>query len=494
MSYNRGIRTVNRQVIIFCPSRSLLLDILTCIDLLSLKSVEIAKLSIAYRKRRDTQHFIFNFTALRLASSVRKLSNITIKTNLDRRSYTRRRTPKNYHSKDRKLRSSTMAPALPVDTPMVVLFGYDASPFTLKVRLALRLKQVPYTFIPVPPMMPRPILKDTFNLTYRKIPVCAIGARDVYCDTALILEALEHHFPASAGYGTLYPLAKDGRQYRGLIRGFTSYWTDRPLFRVMTGLIPARVWRSTFGQDRAQLIGHQLDADKLEAKIPENLMNFDTQLSILERLFINDNGLENTRSWIFSAPYPSLADLALYYQLAWGHDIAAGRLVENLTAGAALDTQPEDGNGAIDVFNAERYPGVCAWYERLKHYLNALPAVEQTAATASDVDRVLACIKAPLPSIHGRPKVALLLPTPQASLNDLDAKCGLIEGALVSVTPDDTGRGDPTVGKLIGLSPEEVVIEPQPLNDQSARSAAVDVRIHFPRLGFVVRRVHRPKL
>lgn len=94
MSYNRGIRTMNMQVIIFCPSRSLLLDILTCIDLLSLKSVEKAKFSIAYRKRRDTQHFIFNFTSPRLASSVRKLSIIIVKTNLDRRSCARRRTPK----------------------------------------------------------------------------------------------------------------------------------------------------------------------------------------------------------------------------------------------------------------------------------------------------------------------------------------------------------------------------------------------------------------
>lgn len=377
---------------------------------------------------------------------------------------------------------------------MVVLFGYDASPFTLKVRLALRLKQVPYTFIPVPPMMPRPILKDTFNLTYRKIPVCVIGSRDVYCDTALILEALEHHFPDSAGYGTLYPIAKDGRRNRGLIRGFASYWTDRPLFRVMTGLIPARVWRSVFGQDRAQLIGHQLDAEKLEAKIPENLAGLDMQLSLLEHLFFDDDGVENTEPWLFSTPSPSLADLALYYQLSWGRDIAAGRLVENLTAGAALDTQPEDGEGTTPVFNAERYPAVCRWYERLTKYLSTLPTVEQAAMTPSDVDLVLARVKAPPKSVKGRQNVALLLPTPRTTLKDLDTRCGLIQGAMVSVTPDDTGRGDPTVGKLIALSPEEVVIEPRSLNGGSTRSTAVDMRIHFPRLGFVVRRVNRPKL
>lgn len=88
--------------------------------------------------------------------------------------------------------------------PLVALFGYDTSTFTLKVRLALRLKQIPYTFVPVPTMMPRPLLRDNFHLTYRKIPVLAIG-REIYCDTSIITEALEYFFPEAEGYGSLYP-------------------------------------------------------------------------------------------------------------------------------------------------------------------------------------------------------------------------------------------------------------------------------------------------
>ena len=42
--------------------------------------------------------------------------------------------------------------------------------------------------------MPGPVLHDTFNLTYRKIPVLALG-REVYYNTSIILEALEHSFP-----------------------------------------------------------------------------------------------------------------------------------------------------------------------------------------------------------------------------------------------------------------------------------------------------------
>lgn len=108
--------------------------------------------------------------------------------------------------------------------PPVVLFGYDSSPFTQKVKLSLRLKQIPYTFITVPSMMPRPIIKDSFGVTYRKIPIMLIG-RDLYCDTSIILEALEQTFP-SPTYPSLYPKGADGRTNRSLIRGFASYWTD----------------------------------------------------------------------------------------------------------------------------------------------------------------------------------------------------------------------------------------------------------------------------
>ncbi|KAK3063106.1 hypothetical protein LTR53_019057, partial [Teratosphaeriaceae sp. CCFEE 6253] len=171
-------------------------------------------------------------------------------------------------------------------------------------------------------MMPRPLLKDTFGLTYRKIPVLAIG-RELYCDTSLILEALEHFFPASEGYATLYPRAADGRNYRPMIRGFASYWIDRPYFRATCGLMPGSVWRTSFGQDRAGLIGHVLDPGKLEKKIPENMSRFDMQLSLLEPMF-DGAGERGASPWVFSTKKPSLADLALFYQTWWGTEVAKG--------------------------------------------------------------------------------------------------------------------------------------------------------------------------
>ena len=73
-------------------------------------------------------------------------------------------------------------------------------------------------------MMPRPVLRNTFNLTYRKISVLALG-REVYYDTSVILEAPEHSFLALA-HPSLYPQATNDRDYRVLMRELAPHWTD----------------------------------------------------------------------------------------------------------------------------------------------------------------------------------------------------------------------------------------------------------------------------
>ncbi|KAI9714241.1 MAG: hypothetical protein M1828_001172 [Chrysothrix sp. TS-e1954] len=372
---------------------------------------------------------------------------------------------------------------MPAQIP-VILFGYNSSPFTNKVRLALRLKQIPYDYVPVPSMMPRPVLRDTFGITYRKIPILAIG-RDVYCDTSVIIEALEGLFP---GTRSLYPDAVgcEGQRLRVLCRGFASYWTDRPLFRVATGLIPSSVWRTRFGTDRAGLIGHRLDPDKLDRKVSENLLALDTQLSILMPLFrgVRDGDADNAR-WIFNTPYPTLADLSLYYQLSWLRSISKGVGIENLTGGGTPDTRAE---GADAVFNSERFPEMYDWFTRLEQWMESQPDVEERLRQddLTWTDR--------LQSLEWSGDFAAaeksLLVTPQAAkLKDLESKCGLVVGEEVTVAPDDTGREDPTYGTMLSLSPEEVVILPKRLRDKKSREtdATVAVRVHFPRAGFVVR-------
>ncbi|KAJ4986173.1 fungal specific transcription factor domain-containing protein [Stagonosporopsis vannaccii] len=384
----------------------------------------------------------------------------------------------------------------------VVLFGYESSPFTNKVRLALRIKGIPFHYVTVPSMMPRPLLKETFGLSYRKIPVLAIG-REVYCDTSLIIEALEWYFPSSRGYGTVYPsvvfpstsktalttsalstsdseIPDDGNQvltrdwnqgwdYRPLARGFASFWTDKPLFRTTTGLIPHTVWESSFGTDRSQLIGHPLNAAKLKAKLPQNLGGLDLQLSLLEPLFRHASG---EAPWVFPTRTPSLADLSLYYQLRWGVDIAAGRGVYNLTGGGAAETS--NAHVTAPVWNASRYPGTWKWFHAFEAHIASLPDPETVVPPADFAWKTM------LKQARLRGDEEMLVPASAPPNKGLDEQQGLKVGVRVSVAPDDTGRGNPTTGRLVGIGVEEVVVQPE-------EEGEVGIRVHFPRLGFVVK-------
>ena len=359
---------------------------------------------------------------------------------------------------------------------LVALFGYDSSLYTQKVQHILRLKQIPYTFVTVPSMMPRPVLKDNFNISYRKIPALALD-RDIYLDTSIICEALEQRFPASDGYQTMYPPNSSGGTNRSVIRGMASYWTDRPVFRATCGLMPTAVWRSKFGQDRAQLIGHKLDPDKLQKKMPEKLSEVDMQCSMLEAM-LEDTAPGST--WIFDTKTPSMADVAWYVQLDWGWKNSQGAYIDNLTAG---DASSNESDLRMDpVFNEDRYPRVLQWFNDVKQYLEQQPST-QTRVEDSDTAKISELLKQ-ITNIPATADVPLLR-TPAPPFTDLDAKSGLVKGATVAIAPDDTGRGDPTTGRLLATSPEEIVIAPEPM-DGKAPSVG-DIRLHFPRLGFVTR-------
>lgn len=200
--------------------------------------------------------------------------------------------------------------------------------------------------------------------------------------------------------------------------------------------MPASIWRSAFGRDREGLIGHPIDADKLEKKIPENLSKLDMQLSIFEPMF--DNADEG--SWIFSTSAPSLADISLYYELCWASDIASGKTTEHITQGETSDKELE---GTTPVFNAQRYPRLYAWYRMTERYLDTLPDVETKAP--DDFSEVVKSMKAS-PALG---KKSLLLPTPRSTHADLDRKCGLTEGAVISIAPDDTGKDEWVAPNLI---------------------------------------------
>lgn len=175
---------------------------------------------------------------------------------------------------------------------------------------------------------------------------------------------------------------------------------------------------------------------------------------------------------------PSLADISLYYQLRWGVDIASGKGIYNLTGGG---TQDVGENVAESVFNEQRYPGVWKWFHALETHLASLPDLE-TEIDGSDPSWKAALQQTPLLSDD-----KMLVPTAVSEHPSLDVQRGLVKGVAVSVAPDDTGRGDPTFGELVKIGVEEVVVKP-------SERGIVDCRIHFPRLGFVVKVVEGARL
>lgn len=109
-------------------------------------------------------------------------------------------------------------------------------------------------------ILPRPELADLLGITYRRIPVLAIG-NDVYCDTSLIATALERRFPATKGYsasarGTIFPRRNGtGRVDKELMRTYAKYYLEAELFPPATNHLPYEKLPANFLQDRGQVRG-----------------------------------------------------------------------------------------------------------------------------------------------------------------------------------------------------------------------------------------------
>lgn len=190
----------------------------------------------------------------------------------------------------------------------------------------------------------------------------------------------------------------------------------------------------------------------------------DLHLSLLEPTF-------QSGTWAIPTKTPSLADISLYYQLRWGIDIASGKGIYNLSGGGTEDTS----TGATEgVFNKERFPGLWRWFHSFEAYIASLPD-RQVTLSESDEGWKQALRQALL-----LPEDQLLVPAAVEQHPSFDAQRGLLPGVSVSIVPDDTGRGNPTVGRLVRIGVEEVVVTP-------IEKAELDVRIHFPRLGFIVK-------
>ena len=223
-------------------------------------------------------------------------------------------------------------------SPTLILHQYAESPFSEKVRLMLGYKRLAWRAVTVPAVPPKP---DAVALTggYRRTPFLQIGA-DIYCDTALISDVLEHLQPEPA----LFP-----PHLKGVARVFAQ-WADSTLFwaamaynlqprgaqELFAALPPAM--GQAFAEDR-----RAMRTGMLQHRLPEATAAYRSYLRRIAHM------VEEHRFLFGDAP--CVADFAAYHGLwftrhavpvlAGEHVASAGFKVDNGSVAAALaDGQP----------------------------------------------------------------------------------------------------------------------------------------------------------
>ena len=184
--------------------------------------------------------------------------------------------------------------------PELILHHYPLSPFAEKIRLILGFKGLAWQSVLIPVMLPKP---DLVALTggYRRTPVLQIGA-DIYCDTALIADVLEHLAPAPA----LYPASQ-----KGLAR-VIAQWADGPLFQAAMAYNFQPDGARQLFPDPEQLKAFAADRAAMRNNVP--------RMPAADATSAYRSYLRRISSMLEQSPYllgnaPCIADFAVYHPL-----------------------------------------------------------------------------------------------------------------------------------------------------------------------------------
>ncbi len=305
----------------------------------------------------------------------------------------------------------------------LILHHYPSSPFSEKIRRALAYKQLPWKSVIVPSILPKP---DVQALTggYRKTPFLQVGA-DIYCDTALICDVLEH----TQLEPVLYP-----PHLKGVARVFAQ-WADTTLFAAaMAYSLQPRGAAALFAhlpEGAAQAFG--ADRSAMSAGMPRPRPQDATAAyrSYLRRIA----HMAEEHDFLFGAE-PCLADFAAY------HPLWFTRTCVPVMA---------------DIFAAT--PAVLEWMDRVA----ALGMVRMEKFSAEDAITVATGAE-PLPLVG----------------DVFQDEHGIALGSSVSIAAESFGT-EPTHGELLAATRTRYT-----LRRQDPRVGTVHV--HFPRIGYTLRK------
>jgi glutathione S-transferase len=310
-----------------------------------------------------------------------------------------------------------------MDTPQLILHEYPESPFSEKVRALFGYKQLPYSSVEVPVIMPKP---DLTALTggYRRTPVLQRGA-DVYCDTALIAEVLEEARPEP-------PIFDADADALGVA---AARWTDSEFFRCCVGISfqPRAIAANPRFQDPEMAAAFIKDRSELTAGGPSLVMPLDrAEATFRGHLQALDARLAS--SDFLNGEAATLVDFSTWH-CCW-----------------FIRQQP-----VLDDY-FDPYPAVRAWLARMSAF---------SGAARPD----------PLSSSDALAVAAAARPAPLEGA-EMDATLGISAGTTVRVLPTDYGR-QPVRGNLLAVNDRRISIARE---DERAGT----VHVHFPRYGFEV--------
>ena len=306
----------------------------------------------------------------------------------------------------------------------LILHHYPTSPFAEKVRLILGHKQLAWKSVFIPMIMPKP---DLTALTggYRKTPVLQIGA-DIYCDTALICDVLEHIAPTP----TIYPDATKGAAR------IVAQWADSALFTAAMAynFQPAGVAQvfagapaegvQAFVADRTAMRGGAARMASADAT--------GTYKSYLRRIANMLHG----QDFLFG-DQPCVADFAVYHPL-W--------FTQERTPALA------------SIFDAT--PEIPTWMARMQ-------AIGHGDPGKCSAEEALHVAQSTTPA-----------PVPSEVFQD---DHGIALGSAVLIAADNFGL-EPTEGELIAATRTRYTL-------RRTDDRAGTVHVHFPRVGFTLKKV-----
>lgn len=310
----------------------------------------------------------------------------------------------------------------------LILHHYATSPFSEKIRLVLGFKKLVWHSVTVPSILPKP---DVVALTggYRRTPILQVGA-DIYCDTALICDVLEHVQPEP----TLYP-----PHLKGVSRIFAQ-WADSTLFWAAMGynLQPKGAQHVFAKAPPAALDAFRADRKAMSANMVRLRPGDATSAyrSYLRRIA----HMVEEHDYLFGLD-PCIADFATYHALWYTR---------------------EQVSPLADILNAT--PAVSEWMDRIEAIGHG---VEEKLDPADAIK--VAQLADPAP-------VTEKLLVDSAFQDDH----GIPLGTRVTITPESFGT-EPTEGTLLAATRTHYTLERE-------HPRVGVVHVHFPRIGYVLRK------